>query len=146
MPSIISVPYNLGLSENNYKQFLKYYNDFQNECIRQIEYDTKKSEIQIIFDVWTLDGSSLKNNNIYEGKPKKLKMIFKNISKFDKNNVPLNNYIDYTYMDFYHQNGKKLICFSLNSEDPDEEPYLYITCETIEYEEIKDRNDDVEKF
>ncbi len=72
------------INKNNYKQFLRYYNDFQNECIRQIECDTKKSEIHIIFDIWTLDDSTLKDNNISEENPKKLKMIFKNISKFDK--------------------------------------------------------------
>jgi len=118
------------INKNNYKLFLKHYNNFYHCYIKQIKNDSKNSEITIIFDI-------LKNKDYQKTKPAKLKMTFKGINKFSENKPYMIEDIDFTYMDFYHQNEKQLICFSLNNEDPDIEPYLYIVCENLEYEEIK---------
>lgn len=125
------------LNKNNYKRFLSYYNDFCEACIKQIDYNSEKSEIQVIFCIAKPEKTLLENSNILRENPVNLKMTFKGIDNFSTNSPYEIDYIDYTYMDFYSQNGKNLICFALNNEDPDIEPYLYIACESIEYEEIE---------
>lgn len=113
------------IDKNNYEEFLKIFNDFHDGYVKKIDYDTDKSEVCILFDVCS---NCLKKNE-------ELKMVFKGVDNFTENNPYMINYIDYVYIDFFHRDGKKLICFSLNSEDPDEEPYLYVLCKNIEYEE-----------
>lgn len=114
----------IQIDKNNYKQFLKRYNDFQYANVKNIDYDFKKSEVCIIFDIRILSLSKETATN--EERQIRLKMLFKGVDVFSENNSNMIEFVDYTYMDFYHQNGKSLICFSLNNEDPDVEPYLYI--------------------
>ncbi len=125
------------IGKNNYKHFLNYYSDFHDGYIKQIDYIDEMSKIKIIFEVWPLGKPTLQDKGTFEEKQVKLKMLFTNINSFSENNPYMINHIDYTHIDFYSQNGKNLICFSLNAEDPDEKPYLYIICEEVEYEEIK---------
>ena len=125
------------IDKNNYKQFINCYSGFHDAYVKELKYDTEQLKIVITFDVWTTGTPILYDHGKYDEAQAKLKMIFEKVHDFSENNPYKKNYIDYAYIDFFNNNGDRTICFSLYGEAPDEEPYLYITCENIEYEEIK---------
>lgn len=123
------------VDRKNCEQFLKHYCDFHDGFIKAIENIDEESKIIVLFLVWTAGTPVLQRKGAYEEKQTELKLVFKNVSTFAENNPYEIDHIDYAYIDFFNKDGKNSICFSLYDEDPDNDPYLYIICEKIEYEE-----------
>lgn len=124
------------INKNNINDFINYYHNFHNCNILDIKYDIEKSIVELVVDVWEQEKSILKKDNIYETKKTKLRMVFNDIKDFSENNPYCSNYIDSTLLKYFKMHGDDLIVFSLYSEDPDEDPILYIVAKNIKYEEI----------
>lgn len=124
------------ITKENIYEFIDYYHFLHDSCIKKLNYNPTESKIDAIFNVYWNGKSTIKKDGNYDTYITKIRMIFTNIENFSYNEK--HNSIDNSFVECYKKNGKDLICISLQSTDPDEEPYLYIACEKIEYEIVDD--------
>ena len=120
------------LTKENIYEFMDYYHFLHDSSIKKLNYNPTESKIDAIFDIYWSGEPTITKDGTYDTHKAKIRMVFTGIDNFSDNEQ--HNYIDNSFVECYQKDGKDLICISLQSYDPDEEPYLYIACEKIEYE------------
>jgi hypothetical protein len=120
------------LKTENLLEFLEYYHDLHDSFITNIEYDIHKAQIQLLINVYWSGEPKLKTDNTYETNKKKMKMIFEGIEQVNIKEFFSWDYIHEAYIKSIKLNNKEFLCFA----DEEEEPLLYIVCETIRYDEL----------
>lgn len=108
---------------------MEYYHYFHDSFIEDIIQDEKNSLVELIINVWWVGNS----NNEHK---KRLRLLFKETNYFVENNPYCINHIDDSSITIVNKGNEEDIHFAIKSEDPDEEPIIYIIAKGIEYEEI----------
>lgn len=121
------------ITKDNLASFLKYYHYFHDSYVLSINYDMNKTQIKIVISVGWLGESKLKENCHYETNKIKLKFIFYGVEQCNNKEIFSWDYINKAYLEYIKVDGKEFICFASARE----EPFVYVVCEKIEYEEIQ---------
>ena len=122
--------------KENLNNFMNYYHELHDSYIKEFNYDVYDSKIELLIDVCWFGELILKDDNSYETNKIKLKMILNSIKTFNIKDYFSWDYIDKLYMKFIKLENKEYICFASSEE----EPLIYIVCDSIEYEEIIDKD------
>lgn len=125
------------IDKNNIDDFMKYYHDFHDSYITNINYDVFKSLITMTINVYWSGEPKLKEDKTYETNKTKIKMNFVGVEKCNNKEIFSWDYIYEAYLDYIKIKNKEFICFASDKE----EPFVYICCDKIEYEELE-RNED----
>lgn len=118
------------LTKENLEEFMIYYHDFHDSFITNVNYDVKGGKIEVFIDVYWSGEPLLKANDVYETNPKKLRILLYGVEK--ANNKEIFCDIDCAYLKYIKYNGKDLVCFADNYDNPD----FYVVCDKFEYEEV----------
>ena len=123
------------ITKNNIEEFIKNYHFFHDSYIKKINYDYNNSKVEMHLDVYWQGNPDLKEDGSYETNKTKIKVLFTGIESFS--DTEEYSSIDDTIVKCFQKNGKDLFTISFKSFEPNEKPYLSITCESIEYEEFE---------
>ena len=121
-------------NEDNLNEFIKYYYEFHDSYITNVNYDISKSEIELLINVCWSGEPILKDNNAYQTNKTKMRMILNNVEKCNNKEMFSWDYINKVFIKYIKLDNKEFICFASDEQDP----VIYIVCESIKYEEIKD--------
>ena len=97
-------------------------------------YDISKSEIELLINVCWSGEPILKDDNAYQTNKTKMRMILNNVEKCNNKEMFSWDYINKVFIKYIKLDNKEFICFASDEQDP----VIYIVCESIKYEEIKD--------
>lgn len=122
------------ITKDNLNEFIYYYHEFHDSYITNVNYDISKSKIELLIDVYWSGQPILKEDNTYQTNKIKMRMILDNIKQCNNKEMFSWDYINKTFIKYIKLDNKDLICFASDEQ----EPLLYIVCESIEYEEIKE--------
>lgn len=121
------------LNKNNLTEFIKYYHGFHDSYITNINYDISKSKIEILIDVYWSGEPILKENGTYQTNKTKMRMILDGVVQCNNKEICLWDYINNVFIKYIKLDNKEFICFASDEQ----EPLVYIVCDSIQYEEIK---------
>lgn len=121
------------ISRDNLQEFLDYYHYLHDSTISNINYDIYNSKIEMLIDVFWSGTPKLKEGKTYETNKTKLKIIFEGIEKCNNKEIYSWDFINNVFIKYIKLNNKEFICFAEEEEDP----YIYIVCDKIIYEEHK---------
>ena len=121
------------LNKNNLEEFIQFYHGLHDSYITNINYDITKSQIELLIDVYWSGEPTLKEDNTYETNKTKMKMVFEGVEKCNNKECFSWDFIDDVYLNYIILDNKEYICFASDENDP----YVYIVCDSIKYEEIK---------
>lgn len=121
------------ITKENLNDFIHYYHAFHDSYITNINYSINKKEIEISFDITWSGEPTLKEDKTYETNKTKLKMIFKEVEQISIKEIFDWDYINEIFFKYIEKKDQEMLCFATDEE----EPQIYIICNTIEYEEIK---------
>ena len=120
------------ITKANIISFMENYHYFHDSIITSINYDIKKAQIEVKIDVfWS--GETTKSKEGLETNKTRIRMVFNEVEECNNKELFLWDYIDNAYMKYLEIRDKELICFASDENDP----MVYIVCESIEYEELK---------
>lgn len=114
------------------KKFLDHYHYLHDSYITNINYDITKSQIEILIDVYWSGKPTLKEDNTYETNKTKMKMIFELVEKCNNKEIFSWDYINDIIIKYIKIDNKEFICFA----DDEIDPFVYIVCKNIKYEQI----------
>lgn len=120
------------ITKDNLSSFIEYYHGFHDSFISNINYDIKRSQIELFIDVHWSDTPSLKKDGTFETNNIKMRMIFKGVEHCNFKELFSWDYIDDVFINYIIIKNKEYICFASSEE----EPFVYIVCDSIEYEEF----------
>ena len=121
------------ITKENLNDFMDYYHELHDSYIKEFNYDVYGSKIELLIDVCWSGEPTLNSNNKYETNRTNLRMFLNNIETFNIKDYFSWDYIDKLYMNFIKLEDKEYICFASSEEDP----LIYIVCDSIEYEEFR---------
>lgn len=113
-------------------EFIKYYHEFHDSYITNINYDIYESKIELLIDVCWSGEPILKDDNTYETNKTKIRMILNGVKQYNSKEIFSWDYIDKAIMKYIKLENEEFICFASNEQDP----LIYIVCENVKYEEI----------
>lgn len=114
----------IKITKENLNKFCSNYEDLHDAFITNINYDIFKSEIEVLIEnVFTL-------NN---GKYLKMRLVFKGVEQCNNKEIFSWDYIMQAFIKYIKIKNKEYICFASDEEDP----FVYIVCDSIEYEELE---------
>lgn len=122
-----------NINKGNLESFLEYYHGLHDSYITNINYDISKSQIELLIKVFWSGKPALNENNTYETNKTKMKIIFEGVEKCNNKELFSWDYISDVYLSYIKLDNKEFLCFA----DEEEEPAIYIVCDTIKYEELK---------
>ena len=122
------------ITQENLNEFVKYYHEFHDSYITNINYDIFKSKIELLIDVCWSGKPILRENNTYQTNKIKMRMILNNVERCNNKEIFSWDYINKAFIKYIELDNKELICFATDEQDP----LVYIVCESIEYEEINE--------
>lgn len=112
------------ITKENINEFCSNYEFLHDAFITNINYDIFKSEIEIL----------LTNVFIVEnGKYLKMRLAFKGVEQCNNKEIFSWDYITQAFIKYIKIKNKEYICFA----NDDEDPFVYIACDSIEYEVIE---------
>lgn len=114
------------LNKENIDKFINDFHSFHDSSITHIAYDVTKSQIGMFVDV----NSNADETNFDEVNKKKLRLLFKDVEKCNNKEIFSWNYIDKAYIKYIKLDNREYLCFASDEEDP----FVYIVCDTIAYE------------
>ena len=121
------------INKDNLTSFLEYYFYLHDSFISDIkDFDNK---IELIINVFWSGKPILKEDNTYETNQTKLRIVLNNIERRSDEEDYFSDYIDEVFISFIKLNNMEYICFASNKK----EPSFYAVCESMEYEELKDK-------
>lgn len=121
------------INKDNLTAFLEYYFYLHDSFISDIkDFDNK---IELIINVFWSGKPILKEDNTYETNQTKLRIVLNNIERRSDEEDYFSDYIDEVFISFIKLNNMEYICFASNKK----EPSFYAVCESMEYEELKDK-------
>ena len=121
------------ITKDNLNEFIKYYHEFHDSYITNVNYDIAKSEIELLINVCWSGEPILKDDNAYQTNKTKMRMILNNVEQCNNKEMFSWDYINKVFIKYIKLDNKEFICFAINEKFP----LIYIVCESIEYEEIK---------
>ena len=122
------------ITKDNLAEFINYYHEFHDSYITNVNYDISKSQIELLINVCWVGKSILKENKTYQTNKIKMRMILNNIEQCNNKEMFSWDYINEVFIKYIKLNNNEFICFASDEQ----EPLIYIVCESVEYEEIKD--------
>lgn len=123
----------MKITKNNLSEFLKYYHFFHDSYITNVNYLIYEEKVEMFIDVCWSGEAKLKEGNTYETNKTKIKLLFNKVKKFKCKEMFSWDYIDKVYINYIKLDNKEYICFANNEENI----FIYIVCNEIEYSEIK---------
>ena len=69
------------ITKDNLNEFIKYYYEFHDSYITNVNYDISKSEIELLINVCWSGEPILKDDNAYQTNKTKMRMILNNVEK-----------------------------------------------------------------
>lgn len=123
------------LNKNNVEEFLKYYNNFHDSYILSINYDVLNSKIEIIIGVEWVGESKLNEDNKYETKKTKIKIVFNNVQEYYFGEIFSWSIIMNTAIYSIEEDNNNVMYFKL-SESSEDDKLFYVKCTDIEYEDM----------
>lgn len=122
------------ITKDNLDEFIKYYHGFHDSYITNINYDISKSKIELLIDVCWSGQPILKEDNTYQTNKIKMRMILDKVKQYNNKEMFSWDYINEALIKYIKLDNKEFICLASDEQ----EPLVYIVCEGIEYEEIKE--------
>lgn len=122
------------INKSNLDEFINYYHSFHDSYITNINYDISKSKIELLIDVCWSGQPILKSDNTYQTNKTKMKMILHDVEQCNNKEMFLWDYINEAFIKYIKLDNKEFICFASDAQNP----LIYIVCESIEYEELKE--------
>ena len=121
------------ITKDNLSSFIEYYHGFHDSYITNINYDIKHSQIELFIDVYWSGEPILKEDRTYETNKTKMRMIFNGVEQCNNKEIFSWDYISDAFIQYIKIKNKEFICFASDEK----EPLVYIVCDNIEYEELK---------
>lgn len=122
------------ITKDNLDEFINYYHKFHDSYITNVNYDISKSQIELLINVCWSGKTILKDDKTYQTNKIKMRMILNNIEQCNNKEMFSWDYINEVFIKYIKLNNNEFICFASDEQ----EPLIYIICESVEYEEIKD--------
>ncbi len=122
------------IDKNNLLDFINYYHAFHDSWITNINYDIVNSKIEMSVCVDWSGKSIVKEDGKLDTNKVKMKVIFNDVEKCEIREYFSWDFIKNIYIKYITLDGKEFVCFANEEENPE----VYIICNNIEYEEIKD--------
>ena len=123
------------ITKDNLLSFMEYYHNFHDSYITNVNYNIKLSRIEVMIDVCWSGKPTLKENMKYETNKTKIKMVFNDVKQCYNKEIFYWDYIDKAFLKYIEIKNEEFICFASDEN----EPLIYIVCDNIEYEELKDK-------
>ena len=123
------------ITKDNLDEFIKYYHGFHDSYITNINYDISKSRIELLINVCWSGQPILKEDNTYQTNKIKLRINLDNVEQCNNKEIFSWDYINEAFIKYIKLYNKEFICFASDEQDP----LIYIVCESMEYEEIKEK-------
>ena len=127
--------YMILITKDYLSSFMEYYHDFHDSYITNVNYNVKLSQIEVFIDVCWSGKPKLKENMKYETNKTKIKMVFNDVKQCCNKEIFSWDYINKAFIKYIKIKNEEFICFASDEK----EPLIYIVCDNIEYEELKDR-------
>lgn len=122
------------ITKDNLEKFIKYYHNFHDSYITNIDYDIYKSRIELLIDVMWSGQPILKDDNSYQTNETKLRIILYNVKQFNCKEMFSWDFVYEAFIKYIKLDNEEFICFASDEQ----QPLIYIICEYMEYEEIKE--------
>ena len=122
------------ITKDNLDEFINYYHEFHDSYITNVNYDISKSQIELLINVRWAGKPILREDKTYQTNKIKMRMILNNIEQCNNNEMFSWDYINEIFIKYIKLNNNEFICFASDEQ----EPLIYIVCESVEYEEIKE--------
>ena len=123
------------ITKNNLNDFIKYYHNFHDSYITNINYNIYKSEIELLIDVCWSDVPLLHENNTYETNKTRMRMVLIDIKKINIKELFSWDYINNAFINYIKLDNEEFICFA----DSEDDPLIYIVCNNILYEDLNEK-------
>lgn len=124
------------ITKDNLEEFIEYYHGFHDSYITNVNYDISKSKIELLINVYWSGQPILKEDNTYQTNKIKMRMILDGVEQCNIKEMFSWDYINEAFIKYIKLANKEFICFASDEQ----EPMVYIVCESIEYEEIKENS------
>lgn len=121
------------ITKDNLSSFIEYYHGFHDSYITNINYDIRHSQIELFIDVYWSGEPILKEDRTYETNKTKMKIVFNGVEQCNNKEIFSWDYISEAFIQYIKIKNKEFICFASDEK----EPLVYIVCDNIEYEELK---------
>lgn len=122
------------ITKDNLDEFINYYHEFHDSYITNVNYDISKSQIELLINVRWAGKPILREDKTYQTNKIKMRMILNNIEQCNNKEMFSWDYINEIFIKYIKLNNNEFICFASDEQ----EPLIYIVCESAEYEEIKE--------
>lgn len=122
------------ITKNNLDEFINYYHEFHDSYIINVNYDISKSQIELLINVYWSGKPILKEDRTYQTNKIKMRIILNNIKQCNNKEMFSWDYINEIFIKYIKLSNNEFICFASDAQ----EPLIYIVCESMEYEEIKE--------
>ena len=122
------------ITKDNLDEFINYYHEFHDSYITNVNYDISKSQIELLINVRWAGKPILREDKTYQTNKIKMRMIVNNIEQCNNKEMFSWDYINEIFIKYIKLNNNEFICFASDEQ----EPLIYIVCESVEYEEIKE--------
>ena len=122
------------ITKDNLDEFINYYHEFHDSYITNVNYDISKSQIELLINVRWAGKPILREDKTYQTNKIKMRMILNNIEQCNNKEMFSWDYINEIFIKYIKLNNNEFICFASDEQ----EPLIYIVCESVEYEEIKE--------
>ncbi len=121
------------ITKDNLQSFIEYYHGFHDSYITNINYNINNSQIELFMNVYWSAKPILKEDGIYDTNKTKMKIIFNGVEQCNNKEIFSWDYISDIFIKYIKIKNKEYICFA----NDEKEPLIYIVCDNIEYEEVK---------
>lgn len=122
------------ITKANLSSFLEYYHSLHDSYITNINYNITNSQIELLIDIYWSGKLQLNEDGTYKTNKVKLKMNLNGVEQCNIKEMFSWNYINEVYIQYVKVKNQEFICFASDKE----EPLVYILCDNIEYEELKE--------
>ena len=122
------------ITKANLSSFLEYYHSLHDSYITNINYNITNSQIELLIDIYWSGKLQLNEDGTYKTNKVKLKMYLNGVEQCNIKEMFSWNYINEVYIQYVKVKNQEFICFASDKE----EPLVYILCDNIEYEELKE--------
>lgn len=122
------------ITKDNLDEFINYYHEFHDSYITNVNYDISKSQIELLINVRWAGKPILREDKTYQTNKIKMRMILNNVEQCNNKEMFSWDYINEIFIKYIKLNNNEFICFASDEQ----EPLIYIVCESVEYEEIKE--------
>lgn len=122
------------INKDNLNEFIKYYHSFHDSYIANINYNISESKIELLIDVCWSGEPILKDDGTYQTNKTKIRLILNDVKQYNNKEIFSWDFINKAFIKYIKLDNKEFICFASDENNP----VVYIVCNNIEYEEIKD--------